>query len=140
MCENPSRSSPKEIFLGLGGLIVILDVIIVLNFSTHTVFIVGFSYVPRCPLLLLIDRHPCPHSMIIVMWWYYSPEKRLQGNYALSLYCVKLLLSTPQPHYRTVISSCDIPSSLLCASSLSYPASAISFSSSNSNPSCYHHR
>ena len=43
LCENPRLSSPKESITDLSIFIVILDVMVVLQFSTHTLLI-GDSY------------------------------------------------------------------------------------------------
>ena len=52
LCENTRRSSPKERVPDLSVLVVVLDVMIVLDFSTHTVLI-GTSMMPlgRTPVL-----------------------------------------------------------------------------------------
>ena len=80
-------------------------------------------------ILLLLDPPPCPYSIIIIGWWYSSPEQRLQGHKTLPLYYVKFLLCTPRPHSRPIISSCANPSSSLwslCASLL-FPLQVQSF-------------
>ena len=86
-------------------------------------------------LLILPDRPPCPHIMIIIGWWYSSPEQGLQGHQAIYIYFVKLLISNPLPHSHPIVSSCATPYSSLFASSPSDSTGALSFDPSKYNPS-----
>ena len=53
------------------------------------------KYVFDTILIILMGRPPWHYSMLIIGWWYYILEQRLQGHYTLYLYYVKLLLCTP---------------------------------------------
>ena len=95
LCENKIRSSPKERVPDLSVLVVVLDVMIVLDFSTHTVLI-GTSMMPlgRTPVLwwyrtrLTTDRGVLLSANgSMSRFWNYSPVSVMPGTSCLPNVC-----------------------------------------------------